>query len=194
MTRTGSRQHHPDPEHPMRSVIVTSAAPTAVIRCSRVSRSALWGTVVLAMATLAACGKSSGGAGSSGAGEGNPSPPGLSGDSAIKAVVVSGYQAFQGGPSYPLPQVEATLPASSPLKPAVVAVVGRMVGRESSPTTSKKAATRAAATSRALTYDNTLGLYEAGFNLVGDYGYLVMLHQGVSTPASAIPSFPTRTG
>jgi hypothetical protein len=148
----------------MRSVI-TSATPMAVVRRSRVSRLTLLG-LVLAMTTLAACsGKSSGGIGSSGGSDGNPSPASLSGDTAVKAVVVSGYQAFQGGLSYPLLQVEATLPASSPLKPAVVAVVDRMVGRESSPATSMKAATRAAATAPALTYDSTLGLYEAGFTI-----------------------------
>jgi len=125
------------------------------------------GIVVLAMATLAACGgKSSGGAVSSGGSGGSPSPS-LSGDTAIKAVVISGYQSFQGGLSYPLLQVEATLPASSPLKPAVVAVVGRMLGRESSPATRMKAAVRAAATTPALTYDSTLGLYEAGFTISG---------------------------
>ena len=150
----------------MRSVI-TSAAPMAVVRRSRVSRLALLG-VVLAMTTLAACsGKSSGGIGSSGGSDGNPPPASLSGDTAVKAVVVSGYQAFQGGLSYPLLQVEATLPASSPLKPAVVAVVDRMVGRESSPATRVKAASRTSVTTVAPTYDSTLGLYEAGFTISG---------------------------
>jgi hypothetical protein len=150
----------------MRSVI-TSATPMAVVRRSRVSRFALLGAIMLATATLAACGKSSGGSDSSGGSGGNPSPSSLSGDTAVKAVVVSGYQAFQGGLSYPLLQVEATLPASSPLKPAVVAVVDRMVGRESSPATRVKAAMRTSVTTPAPTYDSTLGLYEAGFTISG---------------------------
>src|ERR1700679_2006193 len=166
MTRTGLRQHTPTRSIPMRSVI-TSAAPAAIVGRSRLSRLALLG-VVLALTTLAACsGKSSGGIGSSGGSDGNPSPPSPSGDTAVKAAVVSGYQAFQGGLSYPLLQVEATLPVSSPLKPAVVAVVDRMVGRESSPATRVKAAMRPSVTTPAPTYDSTLGLYEAGFTISG---------------------------
>src|ERR1700678_802447 len=163
MTRTGLRQHTPTRSILMRSVI-TSATPMAVVRRSRLSRVSLLG-VALAFTTLAACsGKSSGGAPSS---VGSLTPPSPSGDTAVKAVVVSGYQAFQGGLSYPLLQVEATLPASSPLKPAVVAVVDRMVGRESSPATRVKAAMRTSVTTPAPTYDSTLGLYEAGFTISG---------------------------
>ena len=112
----------------------------------------LFGVLVLA---LTACSSSGGGAAPP------PKPTPLSGYVAEQAAVVSGYQTFQGGLSYPLLQVEATLPASSPLKPALAAGLARMLVQSVRRTASAVAATPA------LTYDGTLGLYESGFTISG---------------------------
>ena len=112
----------------------------------------LFGVLVLA---LTACSSSSGGGGAA------PPPKPLSGYVAEQAAIVSGYQTFQGGLSYPLLQVEATLPASSPLKPGLAAGLVRMLVQSE-----RKTASAAAATPT-LTYDGTLGLYESGFTISG---------------------------
>jgi uncharacterized repeat protein (TIGR03803 family) len=113
---------------------------------------ALFGALVL---TLSACSSSGGGAAPP------PKPAPLSGYVAEQAAMVSGYQTFQGGLSYPLLQVEATLPASSPLKPALAVGLARMLVQSVRRTASAVAATPA------LTYDGTLGLYESGFTISG---------------------------
>ena len=74
--------------------------------------------------------------------------------------MVSSYQTFQGGLSYPLLQVEATLPSGSPLKPALAAGLQKMLGRTASP--SLKTSSNVT-----LGYDSSLGLYDAGFAISG---------------------------
>ena len=120
------------------------------MRHRRLPLAPLFGVLVLA---LTACSSSGGGAA--------PPPKPLSGYVAEQAAIVSGYQTFQGGLSYPLLQVEATLPASSPLKPGLAAGLVRMLVQSV-----RKAASGAAATPT-LTYDGTLGLYESGFTISG---------------------------
>jgi len=85
--------------------------------------------------------------------------PNLTGDTAVQASIVSGYQTLQGGLSYPLLQVEVTLPAGSPLKPALRAGLQKMLGSRPAPLAS---ASSPAAT---LTYNATLGLYDSGFTI-----------------------------
>ena len=96
-----------------------------------------------------------------GGGGGTATPPPLSGYMAEQSAMVSAYQTFQGGLSYPLLQVQATLPATSPLKPALALGLVRMLVQ------SVHAAAATAATPT-LTFDGVLGLYESGFTISGN--------------------------
>ncbi|HEY2385457.1 MAG TPA: choice-of-anchor D domain-containing protein [Candidatus Binatia bacterium] len=91
--------------------------------------------------------------------------PKLPVNTSIQAPIVSGYQTFQAGMSYPLLQVEATLPADSPLRPALRAGLQKMLGTRRSV---KPALLEAAAADTALSFDSTLGLYASGFTISGN--------------------------
>ena len=107
------------------------------------------GAVALAF-LLTACG---GGGGASTA----PVNPPLTGNTAVHAAVVSGYQVFQGGLSYPLLQVQATLPPGNALKPALAAVLQKRLGSSA----------LAVVPALPLQLDSVLSLYSAGFTISG---------------------------
>lgn len=77
----------------------------------------------------------------------------LTGNTAVHAAVVSGYQVFQGGLSYPLLQVEATLPPGNPLKPGLALVLQKRLG---------------VAALVPLQLDSTLSLFSRGFTISGN--------------------------
>lgn len=109
------------------------------------------GAVALAF-WLTACGGGGGGASTA------PVTPALTGNTAIHAAVVSGYQVFQGGLSYPLLQVQATLPPGNALKPALAAVLQKRLG----------ASALALVPALPLQLDTVLSLYSAGFTISGN--------------------------
>lgn len=84
----------------------------------------------------------------------------LTGNTAIQAAIVSGYQTFQGGLNYPLQQVEATLPPSCPLKQSLQKVLMKRLGAMP---VSAMASTVSDSTN--LTYFSGLGLYFTGFQI-----------------------------
>ncbi len=106
------------------------------------------GAILLAGIPLAltGCGGSDG-SGSSG----SSSPTPLSGNTAIQAPIIAGYQAFIGGINYPFHQVQSTLPNGSPFKAALAAAFKRRTGSAMSSMSLKPSL---------ITGPDPLGLYE----------------------------------
>ena len=84
----------------------------------------------------------------------------LTGNTAIQAAIVSGYQTFQGGLNYPLQATRGHPPPSCPLKQPLQKVLMKRLGAMP-----VSATAIAAGDSTKLTYFSGLGLYFTGFQI-----------------------------